>query len=132
MIISHFYHEIDWQLLSEHFIKAKQCHVLDDVLYRLNQLFNQTTPLTKATYSLEVHRFKQSITSFLKNKGGGNSFELFCGVFRGYRAESILSLYGREGGAAIIRGRLKHFVRHINILYQYLYSTFCKIFVNKN
>lgn len=122
IIASYFYQEIHWDKVQEHFARDKKSHMLNSMLVSIHQLFNFSTPITSINDEHAIKHFTVIIKNYLATQGRMTVFSRILRILHGYRKESILHYYGRNGFCAVGFGRFKHFKRHCKMLYKTIFK----------
>lgn len=115
-IITHFQTEINWQIVELHFKRIGKIQILSATLFSAYCLFNLVTPITnKNDKQAELH-VKKCINLYIKKQANKFTFYRLKNVLTGYNKETILALYGELGLFPLLRGRMKHFKRHMQMI----------------
>ena len=123
VVISDFYSkQLDWHKIQAHFVEHGQEKALRAVVYSAYQLFGLVTPITESIDDWGEQHFSRCIHQYIASQGVESQSQRFKNIVKGYRKESIISLYGNEGVWPILLGRLKHAKRHIGLLFKKLSS----------
>ncbi|MEW6989923.1 nucleotidyltransferase family protein [Colwelliaceae bacterium 6441] len=126
VIAHYFYQEIDWVLVKSHFIRVGHLTVLNSTLFSLLKLFNFTTPITNLIDDDAKKHVETSIEKYLSTQGELTLVSRIITLVRGYQKETILNLYGTDHYFPVLTGRLKHFKRHVKMVFEMVSSSFPK------
>ncbi|MGJ8681685.1 nucleotidyltransferase family protein [Paraglaciecola sp.] len=121
--------QIDWSVVEQHFQRANLAEVLYAMLFSTYQIFGLRTPATKIKDSSAQKHYSSCLDRYVKTQGDNPKFSYLLQVFRGYEKQTIIDLYGNNGRYPIIFGRLKHFKRHLHLLFT---PKFITRFVKRN
>jgi len=120
-IVSHYHQQICWQVVQEHFLRIEQEVVLNNVLYRLYQLFGLSTPITMKDDESFKLRLNESKNKFIKKQTNESSFDAMMDILKGYQAQTILALYGKNRTFPLLTGRYLHLKRHLTMVFKKLF-----------
>jgi hypothetical protein len=116
-LANNFKLQIDWTVVEHHFQRANLTEVLYSILFSIYKIFGLITPVTKIDDIDAQKHFLSCIDLYTKTQGDNLKFGYFLQVFRGYQKQTIIDLYGNNGRYPILFGRLKHFKRHLHLLF---------------
>lgn len=123
VVISGFYNEqLNWHKIQAHFAKHGQEKALRAVIYNAYKLFGLMTPITDPIDDWGEEYLSRCLRQYLANQGLESKSHRVRNIIKGYRRQSIISLYGNEGVWPILSGRLKHAKRHIGLLFRKLFG----------
>jgi hypothetical protein len=122
-LANHYAQTINWSSVEEHFQRANLTHVLYAMLFSTYKIFGLMTPLTKIDDINAKEHFCKGLERFTTTQGHEPKFNYLKRVFRGYRKQTIIDLYGKKGKFPLLSGRLKHLKRHTQMLLKPRYLT---------
>jgi hypothetical protein len=132
-LANHFTLIINWSSVEEHFQRANLTHVLYAILFSTHKIFGLMTPVTKLDDVNAKKHFHRSLDRFTLTQGYEPKFNYLKRVFRGYRKQTIVDLYGTNSRFPLLSGRIKHFIRHVQMLIKPKFLTrFIKRNVNRD
>jgi hypothetical protein len=128
-LANHFAATINWSSVEEHFQRTNLTHVLYAILFSTYKIFGLMTPLTKLDDINAKDHFFKGLVRFTITQGHEPKFNYLKRVFRGYRKQTIIDVYGKNGNFPLFSGRLKHLKRHTQMV---LKPRFLIRFVKRN
>ena len=128
-IATHYQSQIDWSLVETHFARIDCLPLLHATLYKAFRLYHLLTPITREQDKEAHEHFLTCIDEFLKRQSKPPKLPYLRTVLEGYRRTSIVNLYGNDGPFAVLKGRLKHLRRHLQMLAK---PKYVKRFIRRN
>ncbi|QDP00649.1 nucleotidyltransferase family protein [Thalassotalea sp. PS06] len=115
-LIAHFDEDIDWRLVEKHFQLADQEKVLHAALQGVLLLFNSETAITR-NYSKSNQHIERRMQLFCNQSWLRSFWYKLRRLLSGYSAGQIAFTYDVSGFTGVLQGRLKHFSRHLKMLF---------------
>ncbi|WP_394174005.1 nucleotidyltransferase family protein [Thalassotalea litorea] len=113
-LLAHYHDDIDWRLVEKHFQMANQEHVLHAALLGLQLLFNDSTAVTR-DYQKSAQHIEKRIELFCNSSRLRKSWYKVRRLLSGYSAGQIAFTYDVNGIIGILKGRMRHFARHLKL-----------------
>jgi len=117
LVTQTFGQEICWKKVEERYKSTNHLHILNSVLYQANKLFGLTVPSLKIDKISAQKQLQLCLQSYSQSELEYSKRMLIQRVLKGYSRNIIINIYGEKGHFPVFRGRLKHFRRHLRMLF---------------
>jgi hypothetical protein len=118
LLAKRFDQEICWQAVEERFKSTELLHIVNSVAFQVKALFGLTIPKLKIDKESGQKQYQKCLQNYCHPISEDSKRTLIRRILTVYSKDIIINIYGDKGYFPIFRGRLKHFKRHIHILFK--------------
>ena len=118
LLAKKFDQKICWLTVEERFKSTEHLHILNSVVFQANKLLGLTIPKLKIDIELGEKQYQKCLQNHCHSASEDSKLNFIRRVLAGYSKNIIVNVYGEKGHFPILRGRLKHFKRHIRMLFR--------------
>ena len=118
LITKTFGQKICWKTVEQRYKNTHHLHILYAVLYQANKLFGLTVPPLNIDKIAAQKQLQDCLQSYCQSEPEYSKLMLMRSILKGYSRDIIINIYGKKGHFAIFRGRLKHFRRHLRMIFK--------------